>query len=99
MYPHSGFGASFDVSYFEKVHGVQRPRLNETNLDPDIIRGGGADASSMHEYSILAKNWNMDITATNLSMVDETPYPAEKSHQINRALIWKIASTAVNLAK
>lgn len=43
MNPVAGFGASFDLTYFEKKHGLQRPRLNETNIDPDIIKDGSND--------------------------------------------------------
>ena len=43
MNPVAGFGASFDLTYFEKKHGLQRPRLKETNIDPDIIKVGSND--------------------------------------------------------
>ena len=78
MYPKSGFGVSFEVSYFEKLHGVQRPRLNETNINPDdSIKDSGLlegkdETTSMHSCSLLAKNWRLDDTVvSNLSQVNE----------------------------
>lgn len=56
--PVPGFGTSFGLTYYEKKHGVQRPRLNETNFDPDLSRAGIDDKS----FSRLAKNWAWDVS-------------------------------------
>jgi len=73
MNPVAGFGASFDLTYFEKIHGMQRPRLNETNIDPDMIRDGtfGGDHSGsigvVGSDSMIARNWAWDISLNNIN--------------------------------
>ena len=39
-YPFNGGTAlSFNRTYHERIHGVIRPRLNETCMDPEMLRG------------------------------------------------------------
>lgn len=36
-----GHNASFSKTHFEIKNGVERPRLNETNMDPDMLKEFG----------------------------------------------------------
>ena len=47
-YPlNGGIALSFDKTFHEMTHGVIRPRLNETSMDPDLLQGYAND----HEAS------------------------------------------------
>jgi len=49
--------ATFDLTYHERIHGVQRPRLNETNVDPRII--AAVDDDIGRSFSRVLQNWDM----------------------------------------
>ena len=55
MYPMTGGTAlSFSHTYHELTNSVVRPRLNESTIDPDLIRGAhDLEASQLQLY----KNW------------------------------------------
>lgn len=35
-----GYSMNYSITYFEKINNVERPRLNETNLDPGLLGDG-----------------------------------------------------------
>ena len=57
----NGFTASFHQVYHEKVYKVQRPRLNETNLDPDCYKDGPNNIT----HSRILRNWDWDLGITH----------------------------------
>ena len=61
--------STFDLTYHERVHGVQRPRLNETNVDPRIIACDDDDVGTLrgidHSLSRVLHNW--DLGSCNVS--------------------------------
>lgn len=66
-----GHGTSFDLTYYERINNVQRPRLNESNIDPSLLiddeddddKGGRAHDRS---YSRIIKNWDWDLHTSNM---------------------------------
>ena len=76
MNPVSGFGTSFDLTYFERKHGRQRPRLNETNIDPDFIKDRSDSKSLLSRAldksdSAIALNWAWDISIASQKEPDD----------------------------
>ena len=76
----SGFSLSFSRTYIEKIRGVERPRLNETSMDPDfymagdddddeksssyVRKGRHNDVSHDRSYSRVIKKWDWELGAT-----------------------------------
>lgn len=62
-YPAAGYSATYTKTYIEKMLGVERPRLNETSVDPDLFKDfpeGSRDRSRLDRSSIskVMKNWD-----------------------------------------
>ena len=57
MMPFNALGASFQQVYHEKVNKVARPRLNETNLDPDCYKDGPGNIT----HSRMLRNWDWEL--------------------------------------
>ena len=69
-YPVGGYSATYSKTYIEKLLGVERPRLNETSVDPDILKdisvdGSGSGDRSRQErsFSQVMKNWDWELGA------------------------------------
>ena len=67
MMPFNGLGASFQQVHHERVNRVARPRLNETNLDPDCYKDGPGNITQ----SRMLRNWDWELAGT----------PADRSTQ------------------
>lgn len=62
-----GYSMNYSLTYFEKINNVERPRLNETNLDPGLLGDVDQQPSRAQDrsYSRVIKNWDWDIGAPN----------------------------------
>ena len=58
LYPLNGGASalSFDRTFHELSHGVVRPRLNESSMDPDLLAGLNDLETSQKQ---LYKNWGV----------------------------------------
>ena len=78
MMPFNGLTASFNQTYHEKVNQVERPRLNETNLDPECYKDGAQNIT----HSRLLRNWDWELgQSTERSLRRDTkdsPSPFKK---------------------
>lgn len=65
--PNLGYSMNYSVTYFEKINNVERPRLNETNIDPGLLGDADAQPSRAQDRSLsrVIKNWDWDIGAPN----------------------------------
>lgn len=71
-YPVIGQSATYSRTYIEKVLGVERPRLNDTSIDPDILKNFSVDCTrirnlreSLNSQSI--KKWDWELGTGRLS--------------------------------
>jgi len=66
-----GYGTNFDLTFYERTNNVQRPRLNESNIDPGLLslmdddddKGGRTHDRS---YSRVIKNWDWDLQTSGM---------------------------------
>lgn len=63
-----GYGVSFDLSYYERINSVQRPRLNESNIDPGLLIDDDDKDGKAHDrsYSRVIKNWDWDLHTSGM---------------------------------
>ena len=62
VYCPTRFATSFSKTYTEHQLGVERPRLNETNMDPDTCKeGDGEETRADRSYSRVIRNWDWDM--------------------------------------
>ena len=57
--PIGGFSTSFKRSFYERKFGVERPRLNETNIDPDLygLLAEPEEIDGEQSMSRVIKDW------------------------------------------
>ena len=60
--PVAGFSTSFSLTYHELENGVERPRLNESSIDPDFFRDDGSSKGGNDcSYSAVIRNWDWEM--------------------------------------
>ena len=62
--PTPGFTTSFNKTYFELKNAVERPRLNETNMDPEMFKVEEESKANDISYSRMITKWNFDLDTT-----------------------------------
>lgn len=58
---------AFNQTYYERVHGVQRTRLNETYVDPKLITSHDSELVTDNNYSRVIRKWDWDLSSTSQS--------------------------------
>ena len=90
-YPAAGYSASFKKTYVEKLLEVERPRLNETNVDPQILKGlqslanGSGDRSVLDRSSLskVIKQWAVSSSGGGCDATDAMEGRFQRFYEIN----------------
>ena len=59
-----GFSTSFQLTHFERTNNVERPRLNETNMDPDVLKELGDETKNINQTYSMLKHWDWELNTS-----------------------------------
>ena len=59
-----GFKTSFQRTHFEIENDVERTRLNETNMDPDMLKEFGDDTKNDDQTYSMLKHWDWELNTS-----------------------------------
>lgn len=59
-----GFNTSFQRTHFEIENNVERTRLNETNMDPDMLKEFGDGTKNDDQTYSMLKHWDWELNTS-----------------------------------